>query len=453
MPKDAADVGQSTMSGATAICPFCKLPQPDDHIKRCGHEGKLKAQLTTVVYQEGYGKEYRPPTPEEINAAKVSAEKLEKIANEIPHGIPGEPLPSKDRHRAVGSQLPDYGFQTWSDLFTPRQLLTLMTFVKWTRAARKKMEKVGYVPEWIEAIESYLSILANRLVNYTSTICIWETNAGEIKQTFIRFALPMTWDFAESNPLYNQNRYYRGAIDSVGRFLAKMLSGLQSDFPLPDVTNSSAQNLSNYKVAAIITDPPYYDAIPYSDLADFFYVWLRRSIGSQFQSVLGDRLTPKSKELVQQHKTGERGLIGKQFYENGMAQSFRTAHKSLTDDGRLVIVFAHKAPDAWETLTTAMIDAGLVVTASWPIDTEMQGGVRSQVASLATSLWLVCRKRPTSARVGYYKKIRSEMKERITETPTLFLGCWDSGTGFRLGGDWARVGKLFQLQGGPTHGR
>ena len=440
VPKDANDVEEPTMSRSTATCPFCGSQQPGDYIKRCGHEGKLKAQMTAVVYQDEHGKEYRPPTPAEIDAAKVSEGALEKIADEIPHGIPDEPLPSKDRHRAVGSQLPDYGFKTWSDLFTPRQLLTLMTFVKWTRAARKNMEKVGYAPEWIEAIESYLGILADRLVNYTNTICIWETNAGEIKQTFIRFALPMTWDFAESNPLYNQNRYYRGAIDSVGRFLAKMLSGLQSDFPLPDVTNSSAQNLINCKVEAIITDPPYYDAIPYSDLADFFYVWLRRSIGNQFQSVFSDRLTPKSEELVQQHKTGWKGRIGKQFYENGMAQSFRTAHKSLADNGRLVIVFAHKAPDAWETLTTAMIGAGLVVTASWPIDTEMQGGVRSQVASLATSLWLVCRKRSTNARTGYYGKVKREMQERITERLRYF---WDAGI---QGPDfvWAAIGPALE---------
>ena len=440
VPKDADYVGGPEMFGSTATCPFCGSQQPGDYIKRCGHEGKLKAQMTTVVYQEEHGKEYRPPTQPEIDASKVSKEELEKIASEIPHGIPDEPLPSKDRHRAVGSQLPDYGFKTWSNLFTSRQLLTLMTFVKWTRAARKKMEQVEYLPEWIEAIESYLGILVDRLVNYTSTICIWETNAGEIKQTLRQFTLPMTWDFAESNPLYNQNRYYKGAIDSVGRFLVKTLSGLQSDSPLPNVANSSAQNFISCKVEVIITDPPYYDAIPYSDLADFFYVWLRRSIGDQFQSVFSDRLTPKSEELVQQHKAGEKGRIGKQFYENGMAKSFRAAHNSLCDDGRMVIVFAHKDPAAWETLTTAMIGAGLVVTASWPIDTEMQGGFRSQVASLATSLWLVCRKRPTNARAGHYSKVKEEMQERITKRLRYF---WDAGI---QGPDfvWSAIGPALE---------
>ena len=150
VPNDAGDVGASTMSGATATCPFCGSQQPSDYIKRCGHEGNLKAQMTAVIYQEGYGKEYRPPTQAEIDAAKISEEELEKIADEIPLGIPDEPLPSKDRHRAVGSQLPDYGFKTWSDLFTSRQLLALMAFVMWTRKARIEMEMLDYSTEWVE---------------------------------------------------------------------------------------------------------------------------------------------------------------------------------------------------------------------------------------------------------------------------------------------------------------
>ena len=135
-PKNVGDVGNSTMTGSNAICPFCDSQQPNDYIKRCGQEGTLKTQMTTVVYQEEYGKEYRPPTQAEINAGEIPAETLETIINEIPYGMLDEPLPNKTRHRAVGSQLPDYGFKTWSALFTVRQLLALMTFVKWTRASQ-----------------------------------------------------------------------------------------------------------------------------------------------------------------------------------------------------------------------------------------------------------------------------------------------------------------------------
>ena len=315
-----------------------------------------------------------------------------------------------------------------------------MTFVKWTQVAREKIKFSGYPPEWIEAIEVYLAINVDRLADYASTICIWETQANEVKHTFARFTLPMTWDFAEGNPLSGQNRYYKGGIEYVGRFLTKTLSGLRSGQLDAEVVNLPAQVLNGKPVNTIITDPPYYDAISYADLSDFFYVWLRRSIGDRFSEFV-ENLTPKLEELVQQHKIDERGRIGKEFYEEGMAESFRSAYDLLCDDGRMVIVFAHKDPTAWETLTTAMIDAGLVVTASWPIDTEMSnrtGAIDS--ASLATSLWMVCRKRPEKARRGHYGKVKREMEERITERLRYF---WDAGI---QGPDfvWAAIGPALE---------
>ena len=159
-PKETADVGVPTMSGSTATCPFCGSQQPGDYIKRCGQESKLKAQLTAVVYQEKHGKEYRPPTQAEIATAEVSEEALSAIADEIPHGMPDEPMPGPE---ALGFRVPLYGFKKWSDLFTTRQLLALMTFVKWTRVAQVKMEQVEYSAEWVEAVGAYLGILTNRL--------------------------------------------------------------------------------------------------------------------------------------------------------------------------------------------------------------------------------------------------------------------------------------------------
>ena len=440
-PNGADDVEEPTMSGSTATCPFCRSQQPVVYIKRCGQEGKLRAQMTTVVYQENYGKEYRLPRPEELKAAEVSEETLGEIADYIPHGIPDEPLPTKERHRAVGSQLPDYGFKNWSHLFTNRQLLTLMTFVQWTRTARFEMQRRNYSAEWVNAVEVYLAILLNRLAGYESTLCIWETHATEVKHTFGRFALPMTWDFAEGNPLSNYNRYYKGAIEYVARFLSRTSSGLQPGNLCPKLLNIPARMLGREPTSVIITDPPYYDAIPYADLSDFYYVWLRRSIGDRFQSGFGNPLTPKSEELIQQHKTGDRGRDGKQFYENGMSESFRAAYESLCDDGRMVIVFAHKDPEAWETLTTAMIDARLVVTASWPIDTEMAHLPRAtDSASLATSLWIVCRKRPENAREGRYAQVKREMEKRVAKRLRDF---WDAGI---QGPDfvWAAIGPALE---------
>ena len=436
-PKDADDVGVPTMSGSTATCPFCGSQQPGDYIKGCGHEGKLKAQMTTVVYQEEYGKEYRPPTQAEIDAAEVSKETLGAIADQIPHGIPDEPMPGPE---TLGFRVPLYGFKKWSDLFTARQLLALMTFVKWTRTVRAEMKKVGYSPEWLEAIDRYLAINVDRLANYSSTICFWVTTGECQGNTFSRYALPITWDFSEINPFSGSTGDFLGGLDWIQRFLDHSLKIRNNCAPW--ISQQSSRNLRDLTVDAIITDPPYYDAIPYADLSDFFYVWLRRSIGDRFPDVFGDSLTPKFDELVQHSgRFDGDNKAAKEFYESGMASSFQSAHDSLSDDGRIVIVFAHKDPAAWETLATAMIGAGLVVTASWPIDTERSGRLRSyNSAALATSLWLVCRKRPANARVGHYGKVKREMQERITERLRYF---WDVGI---QGPDfvWAAIGPALE---------
>ena len=435
-PKETADVGVPTMSGSTATCPFCGSQQPGDYIKRCGHEGNLKAQLTAVVYQEKHGKEYRPPTQAEIDAAEVSEETLSAIADEIPHGIPDDPMPGPE---TLGFRVPLYGFKKWSDLFTNRQLLALMTFVKQTRMARSEMERLGYPAEWVEAVVVYLAILIDRLADYNSTICVWIIALEAIAHTYTRFALPITWDFAELDPFSKKTGGYLAHIGWVARFLENILMAKLTSVPY--ISQQSSLEPIGQTIDGIITDPPYYDAIPYADLSDFFYLWLRRAIGDRFPETFAEPLTPKSVELVQ-HSGRFNGdhEAARTFYEDGMAESFRASHDSLCDDGRMVIVFAHKDPTAWETLTTAMIGAGLVVTASWPIDTERQGGLKTNRATLATSLWLVCRKRPENARAGHYGKVKREMEKRITERLRYF---WDAGI---QGPDfvWAAIGPALE---------
>ena len=436
-PKKTTDVGEPTMSGATATCPFCESQQPGDYIKRCGHEGKLKAQMTTVVYQAEYGKEYRLPRQVEIDAAEVSEKALEAIANEIPYGMPDEPMPGP---KTLGFVVPLYGFKKWSDPFTDRQLLALMTFVKWTRKARDEMERLGYSAKWVGAVEVYLAILVDRIADYNSTICTWHNSTEKMGHTFARFALPMVWDFAEVNPFSKLTGGYSAHIGWVVRFLENVLEAKLTSEPC--ISKQSSRYQVSQTIDAIITDPPYYDAIPYADLSDFFYMWLRRSIGDRFPDVFAEVLTPKSDELVQHsdHFEGD-NKAAKEFYESGMATTFQSAYSSLVDNGRIVIVFAHKSPEAWETLVRAMIESGLVVTASWPIDTELKNSTSSQgKAALATSLWLVCRKRPSNIRKGRYSEVKREMQERITERLRYF---WDVGI---RGPDfvWAAIGPALE---------
>ena len=185
----------------------------------------------------------------------------------------------------------------------------------------------------------------------------------------------------------------------------------------------------------ICTDPPYYDAIPYSDLMDFFQVWLRRvlhGLSSETDGAFADPLGPKWEsgasdgELIDDANRFEGNReASKSNYEDGMARAFRRFHEALGDDGRLVIVFANKSPDAWETLVSALVRAGFVVTGSWPIHTEMQTRLRAMSsAALASSIWLVCRKRSLTARPGWEEPVLNEMREKITQRLRDF---WDAG--------------------------
>jgi putative DNA methylase len=416
-PND--EVPPGTMSGAKSRCPLCGTLLTPDYIKQCGHEGKMGARMTTVVMNTVYGKEYRLPAPGEVTAAEQAAEVLPEAAAQIPYGLPTEPLPGPE---ILGFRVPLYGFKTWADLFTPRQLLALVTFVKWTRAAREEMRQLGYLEEWVEAVDGHLAVALDRLADYNSTIAIW---VGDfVGHTFTRFALPITWDFCEVNAVSGIGGDYSSAVEWVRRVAKHTLGAVGGD-DVPTVLQQSATECLDGSADAVVTDPPYYDAIPYADLSDFFYVWLRRTVGDRYPKVFAAPLTPKADELVQQHEDGANGRKGKTEYEAGMVSAFRRAWEALVPDGRMVVVFAHKDPAAWETLVTAMIQAGFTVTASWPIDTERSGRIRaSRSAALASSIWLVCRKRPEGEGVGRFGAVRRAMEERITERLRYF---WDIG--------------------------
>jgi len=438
-PRD--EVPPGTMAGAKSRCPVCGTPLTPVYIKQCGQAGKLGARMTAVVVETGHGKEYRLPTPKEEEAARRAAEALPVAAAQIPYGLPTEPLPGPE---ILGIRVPLYGFKTWADLFTPRQLLALVTFVKWTRAAREEMRRLGYPEEWAEAVVGYLAIITDKCADYGSSLTRWENNGEFIVPTFQRFALPMLWDYAETNPLRPTSGSFKNHLDWVVRYIERAFVTVGGS-ERPTILRQSATKLFNGLADAVVTDPPYYDAIPYADLSDFFYVWLRRTVGEQYAEIFAASLTSKIEELVQQHKDGTTGRKGKAEYEAGMAAAFRRAWEALVPDGRMVVVFAHKDPGAWETLVTAMIQAGFTVTASWPIDTERGSRVRAHSsAALASSIWMVCRKRETrflgQPTVGRYGAVRRAMEERITERLRHFWDLGLSGPDFV----WTAVGPALE---------
>jgi len=437
-------ISRGTMSRSGVWCPVCGGPgtvaMTMEDIKAQGMADGLGTQMTTIVADGLNGKEYHLPQSKDLETAKEAALHVESLFKEIPFGLPTEPLPGKDRHRAAGSQLTSYGFKCWADLFTARQLLVLGTFVKHARTARDVMKAEDYPEEWIEALSAYLAMAFDRITDRGSSLCTWTVGWDKIGHTFVRFALPITWDFAESVPLNDSTGGYPGAIGWVTRYISHAMNACASA-GVPRIIAQSATTIEVGQLDFIITDPPYYDAIPYSDLMDFFYVWLRRNIGDMYPKEFARELSDKSEELIQQHNTGPQASPGKLFYETGMSEAFRAAHVALKTNGRLVIVFANKQPDAWETLVTSIIKAGFVVDASWPIETEMRNRVLAMgTASLSSSVWLVCHKRPETARPGWDNQVLEEMRTRIYERLRDF---WDAGI---RGPDfvWAATGPALE---------
>jgi len=443
-------VGAGTMSRSGAKCPCCGAIMTMQDIRIEGQTGRLGAVMTAVVVDVQGGKQYRLPVAREIQMADAAEKALPDLFAEIPFGLPEEPTPKAGSGASRAFSVDGYGFDQWKKLFTPRQLLALGMFVKWTRGATRELENLRYSSEWIEAVTAYLALQNDKVADYNSQVCMWAISGELIGHTFTRFALPITWDFVELATINDVGGAYPAQLDWLSRYIDHgLVAANRAEKTCPQ--NRSAIQLSSGEYDAVVTDPPYYDAIPYSDLMDFFYPWLKRSLNGlslELDTAFKDALSPKwSKEqndgeLIDDASRHEGDKAkSKTIYEDGMARVFQGCSIALKPDGKMVIVFAHKHPDAWETLVAALIRSGFVVDGSWPIQTERSTRMRSIAsAALASSVWLVCKKRPATARVGWDHQVLEDMRGNIRWKLREF---WDAGI---RGPDfvWAATGPALE---------
>lgn len=440
-------LGAGTMSRAGATCPCCGTIMTMEDLRLEGRSGRMGAVMTAVVTESPTTKEYRRPTSHELEMATEAAAHLDKVYAEVPFGLPTEPLASAD---ALGFRVPLYGLDQWHKLYLPRQLHGLGRLVLATRRAAT-LAATHHTDEWREALTAYLACGLSRLLDFSNMGTQWKLDAMTINHSFVRFALPITWDCAESQLLGDGAGSYLICCDRIATALDTFCSWGSQLNGKPRAVNGSATSARDIGFDVVVTDPPYYDAIPYSDLMDFFYVWLRRTlvgINEEYDRVFSQPLAPKwnhdanDGELIDDASRfkGDREA-SKRNYEEGMARAFKACHAELVPDGRLVIVFAHKQPDAWETLVTAIIRAGFVVVGSWPIQTEQASRMRAiDSAALSSSVWLVCRKRDPLARAGWDTQVLKEMESSIT---TKLRDFWDAGI---RGPDfiWAATGPALE---------
>jgi putative DNA methylase len=410
-----------------ARCVACGSVAPLAHVRAEGKAKRIGARMMATVAAGKRRRIYLEPDPTQVAAAEVERPQNGPVGN-----LGHDP-------RAITA--PNYGMTEWADLFTNRQLLALTTFSDLVSTARERVLRDALAgggeagerlaaggtgaEAYADAVATYLGAGVSRYSNFANALCQWRPDAGkeQVGHLFVRQAIPMVWDYAEGNPASNSAGGWLPAF----KFLPKALEFLVPSKPGFAVQANASSGIKPGQV--ISTDPPYYDNIGYSDLSDFFYVWLRRSLQGIHPDLLNTMLVPKAEELVANpHRRG--GKEGaKRFFEEGFREVFARARENALADYPITVYYAFKQSDSsddgdastgWETLLDGMIREGWAITATWPLRSELGNRMRSQASNaLASSIVLALRPRPADAettdRRGFIAALQSELPTALRE--------------------------------------
>jgi adenine-specific DNA methylase len=299
----------------------------------------------------------------------------------------------------------------FEDLFTPRQALALTTLTRLVQEVGKKVAAV--LDEGLAvAVQTCLALALDKQADSNSSLCAWRASSQDIGHTFGRQALPMVWDFVEGNILSGATRDWSNAVEGGLKAIQSLDENIECGHA--ECCSAGRVPIPDDAAQAFVTDPPYYDAVPYADLSDFFIAWLKRSLGSLFSEIMTDSY--KDDECI----VDEVKYKTREYYERTMTEAMSNGRRILIPEGVAVVVFANKTTSGWEALLNAMIEAGWVITGSWPIDTEMGSRLRAMnSAALASSIHLVCRPRenpdgsPRTDDIGDWRDVLQELPNRI----------------------------------------
>lgn len=415
---------EGTVNRQGAVCPCCGTAVPFSYIREQGKAGGMSAQMMAVVAEGKNGRIYLSPDLMQEEAAAV---------------LRPETYPDGELFGKAAVNVPLYGMRGFADLFTPRQLTALTTFSDLVAEAQAKatqdalasgMQDDGRgldeggcgATAYGQAVGVYLAFLVDKLADYHSSICSWHSSGEKLRNTFARQAIPMTWDYAEANPFSSSS----GCFDNMLEWVFKSLL----EFPATitgTAIQQDAQTDCGLRNLVISSDPPYYDNIGYADLADYFYIWMRQSLKSTYPRLFRTMLVPKAEELVATPYRFEGSREkARDFFEGGMVQACRQFYRYAREDVPVTIYYAYKqsesdegdnaaqASTGWETMLSAIIKAGFAITGTWPMRTEMANrAVASNTNALASSIVLVCRKRPEESASCSRRSFIAELKREL----------------------------------------
>jgi putative DNA methylase len=428
-PSSEREVQPGTVSRAKAKCLACNTVLSPDRVRsqlaaqRGGADAVFDgngqrvggARLLAVVTPKNgeQGRQYRLPAERDYRAVFNAQNMLEMVVRTpLPSGlnpVPDEPTPAgggSGAGRAFSVQ--KYGMMTFGDLFTARQKLALISHSGGVEEQSSTVQSAEAI--WV------LAPAISKMADTNSVLCTWQIDPPRLRATFARQALPMTWDFAEASPFGEGAGNFELCLDAITEVLDRA--------PCIDrgtVEQCDATSLPIPECAASVwfTDPPYYDAVPYADLSDFFFVWLKRFLRKNWTPRdpfdPKNQLSPKIREIVQDEtKQADGRAKDKIFFEEAMAKAFSEGRRILEETGVGCVVFAHKTTEGWEALLSAMVRAGWALTGSWPIASELQSRQRArESAALATSIHLICRPRPEDASIGDWTNVLRVLPKRV----------------------------------------
>lgn len=424
----ADDPGTGTMAGGSVQCLFCPQTIAPTAVKEQFAENCDGRVLLAVAIRDDSDSSLIFASASEVdrNAYKEATRSLQAVESEYDDPffpmLPDELFPEKG---ALGIRPSIYGVKIWRQMYNDRQLLALTLFVQAIKDAYQEMISSGMSTEMAKATSLYLAFSLSRLSIKMSESSRWYSDGHTIQAATAGHKLPMLWDYVEANPLSGATgswgNMHSWSLPSLDRVLGA--SRIVSSVAWGDATKLHYED--NY-FDAVLTDPPYYDSVPYSNLADMQYIWLHRALGEIMPDAFPSPLTPKKAEIVQDNSRHPDSRSAKAFFEERLQSAFAEINRVLRPDGVALIMYAHKASSAWETLVSALIRSGFQVTASWPVNTEtMSRQVWLGGAVLQSTIFLVCRKR-TGQRVAYLEEILADMHKAVQQALARF---WAAGIG------------------------
>lgn len=420
-PNSASAPFPGTVNRGAMTCPVCEYTTPKSEVRSQLADqkgGAAGARLIAVVVpaRSGGGREYRLPTEIDLRGVRAATDRATQLRASQPSAVPDELLPVERVWKNNPIRVHLYGVTRWGDMFAPRQQLLLATYARLVRRVMTEGPPEAD-RQLAEGAALILALAVSRLSDISNAHCQWSSSTTQVCHLFTRQAISMTWDFAEAQP------FSTGAAGNFMTTLSTMLEVIERSAKLVGHAtvqrqSATAHSLPDNFVHAMFTDPPYYDAVPYATLADFFYVWLKRAVPERYAMMFSAELIPKDEEcVVDEAKNKDHA-----FFQRTMTLALAEGWRVVRPDGLAVVVFAHKSTAGWEAQLDAMITARWEITASWPIDTERENRTRAQdSAALASSIHLVCRPRknpdgsPRTDDVGDWRDVLTELPKRMHE--------------------------------------